>query len=758
MKNKIFSNQLKQLLIFQLKSPFYYFLGISFSLISAINFYVKKQFFSTSGSTDLILFFSVIPYLCSIALPALCYEKTYSCFEDFIPLKRSSKVLCNFLSNLILFIIILIISSLTIIPVAFFGTFDFGKYFTSIITLIFIGAAIISICIFFNELINSKIGSVIFSILILIGLNTLHLIVLYIPVGNFLSIILKNLSIAWHFDAAGKGILDTRDIIWLLFTTALFLAFTSFTQELKAENHNKKFKLFYFGQFILYFLIMLNGTRYYKRLDFSQNKTYSLSKYSKTLIKTIESPVKITYYRSSALNRLYPQVRDVADFLAAYSEQNKNISFTIQDPDKDQNIQQILEDYGIISQQMKTIKNNSTEYINVYSAIIIENQGNFETIPFTLTADSLEYDLAGRLKHLLFNQQRVVNIIIGNGMNYETDYSYIVPWLSSQGFVVNPIFIQDPNFSYALENTSGLLFVIGDSQIDINKAISIENYILNSKGNVLFNISPFSVDIENDWNVQKNQYTNLIEVLENWGLYFPDEITGDISCSSITMYSQDEQENPLQQSSTYAKVLNYPLWVNALPQNNSKYGSTFFWASPIEILNDNVEPYIISTPAAYSLKFDRNSPAKPVETNPFILDTVNTSNYTKETKNLAVKISGSLKGLFNNLETSNQEIIVISDQYFLNSLMTGYNSGNTGDYRNFDLITNILLKLNGEEELAELQSRTTSDTTLYKITDLQQFIKIQLLTYLYFIVFIPVLFSIVCLVSKYILKRGLYEK
>ena len=122
-----------------------------------------------------------------------------------------------------------------------------------------------------------------------------------------------------------------------------------------------------------------------------------------------------------------------------------------------------------------------------------------------------------------------------------------------------------------------------------------------------------------------------------------------------------------------------------------------------------------------------------------MLENSDISSYQKESKNLAVEISGQIQGLYNLLETNKEKIIVISDQYFINSLMTGFNSIETMDYRNFDLITNILLKLNGEEELADLQSKISEDTSLYKISDLESFLDKEIFTFIYECLLLPLL-------------------
>ena len=368
-----------------------------------------------------------------------------------------------------------------------------------------------------------------------------------------------------------------------------------------------------------------------------------------------------------------------------------------------------------------------------------------------MSAQSLEYDLDGRLLHLITGKERIVNLILGNGMSFYQDYDYLVPWLNSQGFICNLLYPEDPSFVQALESSSGPLAVFGDSNINIENAIAIENYILTQKGNAFFALSPYSVDIEGDWSLTQNKYTNLVEVLENWGVTFLPEIAADISSSRITLFSQNQDDNSFTQASTYTQVLNYPFWINLLPQENCTGGMTLFWPVPLE-LSQNARAFIVSSPYAYSVPTDKNSPERLIESNPFMVEQADYSDKKKETKILGARITGPIKGLFNAAASEKSNIILISDPYFVNSLMIGYNGGNYGDYRNFDFLTNILLELNGESELADLQKKNKNDTSLYKINDQKTFYKYTIISYLILFALIPILI-LICAVAIFAVKQ-----
>lgn len=743
---------LKKQLLFSFSHPLFYLIALIFTLFVNINYFIRQQFFSGKGSADLILFFSVIPYICIIVIPALCYKKNESIYDAFIPLKKSQKILAHFLEVMILYTVLLILLIPSCLIVNLFGQIDFGKIFISLLCLLFYGASTISLCFFINEIISSKIISTIISAILLSIFHTSHLFTVYIPSGKLLSSFFKIISFAWHFDSASKGILDTRDFSFFILTSLLFLLLTAYVMEVKAGKKYQKIEKQKIRQyFLILLLLLLNSFRWYTKIDFSKDKIFSISDYSSQLLSKLQAPLKITYYRSQSLSRLYPQIRDVADFLNEYSSKNKSISYLIKNPDNDESLKSVLENYGITSQQLQNINSNSTEYTNVYSAVVLEYQGNIETIPFTMSAQSLEYDLDGRILHLLTGKERIVNLILGNGMSFYQDYDYLVPWLNSQGFVCNLLYIDDPSFASTLDLCTGPLVVFGDSKINIENAIAIENYILSQKGNAFFAISPYSVDIERDWSLTQNKYTNLVEVLENWGVTFLPEIAADISCSKITLYSQNQDDNSFTQASTYTQVLNYPFWINLLPQENCKGGMTLFWPVSLE-LSQNAQAYIVSSPYAYSIPTDKNTPERMLETNPFMFEQMDNSDKIKETKILGAKITGPLSGLFNAITCKDSNIIVVSDPYFVNSLMIGYNGGNYGDYRNFDFLTNSLLQLNGESELAQLQEKNKNDTSLYKIKNQQTFYKYTFISYLILFALIPIII-LLCGIGIFILNK-----
>ena len=718
------------------------FSSILFSVFTSAMFFIKGQFFSGSGTTDLLSYFSTAPYICIIVIPCLCYRPSISIYDDFIPESRLKRLLKNFLHAFLHFSLIVLFMLPVCLLVNLAGSVDFGQVFLSMLCLLFYGACLIALCLFVNTFFQNNIIAFAVSALFLAVFNSIHLVPLYINVPGILNEICKKLSFAWHFDAASKGIFDSRDILWLCLWTAFFIFAAHLIVELRKGLRLKRpQKKLLVGFLLIFVFAIADSGKYFVRFDFSKNKSYSVGNYTKQIISNLDDNLNITYYRSNTLSKLYPQIRDVTDFLNSFSVMNKKINYVVKDPDKDEKIKTMLQNYGISSQQLQNTGVNSTEFVNVYSSIVLEYKGNTQIIPFLMSSKTLEYDLDIRLKSLLSGKSLGINIIIANGMSIDDDYSLLVPWFNSQGIQTNVLYLEDPAFSTMLEQAQGPLLVIGDSEVYIENAVAIENYILNKNSNAVFAVSPYSAAIDDDWSITANKRTNLVEILENWGVRFTDNIAADISCARITMYSDDDT----------VEILNYPLWISLLPQQYCTGGMTLFWPVCLE-LSQNAMPYLVTSSMGYSYQTDKASPSRLIETNPFFITVENSGDKTKGTQIIGAQITGPLTGLFNYGSSSDSNIIVIPDQYFLNTLMTGYIGGDYGDYRNFDFISNCVLSLNGENDLAALQSKTSRDTSLYKITDLSQLVKLMRLVYAVIFIILPLVYVII-FVGKRIFRK-----
>lgn len=701
-------------------SLIFYVCMMVLNIYCTADFLFVHKFFSESGSTNLHLFFQGIPVITAVLLPVLKLNESQSIFDQTIPLECIKKTIVSWLSILIQFFVMLL--PLFLLPVCInqFGAVDWHHVFTGFFVLLFYGALSCSLCVLLCSLLQIQAAACLASICIL-ALTVLVDRIFSWNENVIVKAAVDLLSFSRHFSSAEKGIIDTRDIFYYLILSLDFLFLSSLILEIrKGLKLSRKIKRYIFLSAILSLFAALDSSRYYARIDCTKNKKFKVSEYSRKLVQSSEDKIRITYLQSKNLAANFPEVQEITDYLREYSSRS-GVFLKVLDAGKLEN-QKLLEKYSIFARQIPIQGNNKTEYINVYSSIIIEYKDKTEIIPFILSQNSLEYDLDTRILSMLSGKRRIVNVLCGNGMDFHQDYGYVEPWLNSQGFICNEIYLSgdfEKQLSY-----SNLLVVLGSDHLSMDHCQSIINFIEKS-GSVLFAVSPYTADIENDWNLRKSENQNLIEILENYGFHFSGNLIKDLSCARILLQSEHNSDGSPSES-TYSQQINYPMWVSVLPQQNSINGMTLYW--PAEILESNETDILLSSsPMASIVEPDKFSPLKPFETNPFILEN---ENYSTEGRSYPLELA-----------SKNEKIRLIPDQYFVNSLMLGYTGGTYGDYRNLDYLSKTLLELNGEANLAKIfeNSSLTGNTGFFKTYSEELFVLAKYKTIFCMFIFVPLL-------------------
>lgn len=464
-------------------------------------------------------------------------------------------------------------------------------------------------------------------------------------------------------------------------------------------------RLILFLSILLALLILLVSGRYYARLDLTLGRRFSVSDASKRILDELSDPVRITYYVSPELTQLYPQTRDIGDFLSAYASESPMVSVVSVDPIA-LNLENALAAQGIAGRSIQSSSGNSTGYTTVYSAILIEYLGRTQLIPFVLSSDMLEYELSSRLMLLMQERLRPVMLMAGNGMDVEQEYSYVAPWLESAGFscqIVTPqefLLLQPQLVSGTLIETPVVLF--GSSRLSTGEAAAAQQFV-ESGGCLVLMASSTETDIYGEWSVAVAGDDALLPVLREWGVVPATRLVCDVSCFRMTLYSDD---NPPRYES-----VNYPLWVSALPQYTSDNpitdrlsGMIFFWANPLEIHSENVFPLVYTSPAAWALFPDENhSPA--FVTNPFMMaQTASAAGSVPEQFVLAAEAR---------IPDGGGRVVLVADQHFVSTAMLDY----TGAASNLEFLVNTLLSVTGEDALLSIRNRTTVSTALDKVDE-----------------------------------------
>ena len=160
------------------------------------------------------------------------------------------------------------------------------------------------------------------------------------------------------------------------------------------------------SDFVLFiiFLVLLNfvGSNLYVRADLTKQKSYSLSKASKTLVKNLDEPVSIRVFFDKNLPAQYSTVAQyVEDLLDEYKRAaNKNFSVSYMDMSKEDN-QELASNYGLIQRQIQEVSNNEIGVKQVYMGLAISYGDSVELIDPVTTSDGFEYTLTSTISKMI---------------------------------------------------------------------------------------------------------------------------------------------------------------------------------------------------------------------------------------------------------------------------------------------------------------------------------------------------------------------
>jgi ABC-2 type transport system permease protein len=214
-------------------SPMAYIVVIFFIAFTSVWFFFFQQFFA-QNTASLRSYFSIMPLVFTILVPALTMrswaeERKAGTAELLItmPFSEVTLVVGKFLSS---YAVILLTIALTIpvpLTVSMFGHFDPGQIVGEYLGILLLGAAVVSIGQFISANSKNQISAFIFTALILIILTLLNQVAVYLDLPRWLASIVNWVSLNYHFEAFTKGVIDTRDVLYFVLASVLFLYLTT---------------------------------------------------------------------------------------------------------------------------------------------------------------------------------------------------------------------------------------------------------------------------------------------------------------------------------------------------------------------------------------------------------------------------------------------------------------------------------------------------------------------------------------------------
>ena len=223
-----------------LSKPPFYLATILLTVGGSLQFFLGGLFFESGlGSTDLNFFFSVIPFLSILAVPALTmgqWEAGGLLFDESLPLSEKQLVVGKWLAAFSCGCLMLLPGIGVPVTVSFFGSLDLAQFFAGYLGMVLFMGTACGLCVFLCSVSPGAVVAYLVSSLALGVFSAIHLFPRYVNLPRWLSQLCQSLSFAWHFDSASKGIVDSRDVVFYLVATVALLKIASGSIKLRRRG------------------------------------------------------------------------------------------------------------------------------------------------------------------------------------------------------------------------------------------------------------------------------------------------------------------------------------------------------------------------------------------------------------------------------------------------------------------------------------------------------------------------------------------
>tara|TARA_B110000008_G_scaffold43621_1_gene41236 strand:+ start:830 stop:2653 length:1824 start_codon:yes stop_codon:yes gene_type:complete len=487
-------------------------------------------------------------------------------------------------------------------------------------------------------------------------------------------------------------------------------------------------KLSVFLSILIFFSInvITNNILSSARVDFTENKLYSLSNGTISLLKDLKEPIHIRLFVSSNLVKDVPQLSTYANrvetILQTYSNiSNGKITLEIIDPKPFSDAEDRAVGMGINSF-------NATEMSDaLYFGLAATNSTiGQKNIPiFSPERETfLEYDLTSLISDLSQIEKPVISIIDNLGLNADTRIGKPEQQILKQMKEMFQVEKIDENSNKLNKNTK-VLMIIHPKFLSDETLYMIDQWILKGGATLIF-LDPYAeTEISRQQGMPPmNPRSNLKKLLDTWGIKFDDK-KAVLDSEFGFRISRNINGRDIQ-------VTNYP-WLNIRGEGLNKNESSLSNLSTIvmttagsfELIDDKsvLEPIIISSQK--SGLGDAQKAGDPKGDPRDLLPNIKSDN-----KNLTVAgwVKSNLNTSFrdkknkddNQLLKSSKKsnILLVADVDMLmdrNWLTQRGAFANNGDF-----VLNVMEKMVGGNALSDLRGKSTSWRPFEKIIALEK--------------------------------------
>ena len=164
-------------------------------------------------------------------------------------------------------------------------------------------------------------------------------------------------------------------------------------------------------------LVNILSNDYFIRLDFTENKRYTLSQATEDIVENLLEPVTVKAYFSENLPPNIAQTRlDFKDLLLEYSSlSDGNLVYEFINPNETPEKEQEAAQSGINPVMINVREKDQMKQQKAFMGAVIEMGEQQDVIPFMQPGEAMEYALTSSIKKLSIADKPSVGLIQGHG-------------------------------------------------------------------------------------------------------------------------------------------------------------------------------------------------------------------------------------------------------------------------------------------------------------------------------------------------------
>jgi len=273
----------------------------------------------------------------------------------------------------------------------------------------------------------------------------------------------------------------------------------------------------------------------YFRLDFTEDKRYTLSKATKDMVSNLDEVITVKAYFTEELPPQLAYVRkDLNDLLLEYEDlSDGNVVFEFISPNESDELKQEAFENGIAPVSINVVENDQRQQLQAFMGVLFKSGTKTEVIPLVQPGASMEYDLTTSIKKISIDNKPKVGVI----GSYGATPINLMPQLMQQLSVLyQPEPFNISSVDQVPSNYTSLIWVAPQDTLDLSDLIKLD-YYLSQGGNVFIAYTSVKGDLQTGMLSGANDI-GLASWLATKGLGFGEQFVIDAQCAAVSVRQQ----------------------------------------------------------------------------------------------------------------------------------------------------------------------------------------------------------------------------